>query len=125
VVYAGTDAGVHRTCDGGLDWELFGEGLPNVPVMDLVVDSVFHRLAAGTLGRGVWSVPLTGHSDADENGRVDMIDFLALQLCMSGPAGDPGFVQPSPACISDFSCDCDEDVDVVDYACLHSRLAGP
>ncbi len=58
VIYAGTDAGVFRTDDHGYSWFLYGEGLPNCPVVDLRLDSGRNRLVAATQGRGCWLLPL-------------------------------------------------------------------
>lgn len=58
LVFAGTDAGVYLTCNGGTNWDKVGDELPHAPVMDLIVDSAHDRLVAGTLGRGVWTVSL-------------------------------------------------------------------
>ncbi len=59
-LYAGTDNGVWVSDNGGLNWTLLGEGLPNSPVFDLIVDGVHARLIAATQGRGAWYHPLDG-----------------------------------------------------------------
>jgi len=124
-VFAGTDRGVYMTCDGGMHWRRMGSGLANSPVMDLVVDVGFHRLVAGTLGRGIWTLPLPGSGDADESGRTDMKDFRTFQSCVTGPAGDPGHVPPSADCAETFDLDFDGDVDLSDYICFGERMLGP
>lgn len=124
-MFVGTDAGVFMSCDAGAHWRRVGSGLPNSPVLDLRVDPTFHRLAASTLGRGVWSIPLPGTGDEDGNGRTDMRDVLAFQMCFSGPAGEDEWNAPDADCLDAFDFDFDGDVDVSDYICLGDRLGGP
>jgi len=57
-LFAGTDAGVFITHDDGTTWARYGEGLPNVPVIDLQLDHAHGRIVVGTQGRGAWSAPL-------------------------------------------------------------------
>jgi len=58
VIYIGTDSGVYRSTDGGGTWRQYGEGLPNCPVNDMIVDSVNNRLIAATQGRGMWMIDI-------------------------------------------------------------------
>jgi len=60
IIYVGTDHGVYRTENGGVNWIKHGEGMPNSPVIDLVADTAHDRLIAVTQGRGVWYIPLSG-----------------------------------------------------------------
>ncbi|MFN7920350.1 MAG: hypothetical protein U0Q16_09650 [Bryobacteraceae bacterium] len=53
-IYAGTDIGVFRTQDGGVTWQLFSQGLPNVAVYDLKLHAGSRVLRAATHGRGLW-----------------------------------------------------------------------
>ncbi|HYC61803.1 MAG TPA: IPT/TIG domain-containing protein [Thermoanaerobaculia bacterium] len=58
--YAGTDVGVYRSTDLGLNWSRFGTGMPAVSVYDLRIlpdGSVFR---AATHGRGIWELNVTG-----------------------------------------------------------------
>ena len=57
-LFAGTDAGVYVTHDDGATWNRYGEGIPNVPVIDLRIDHAHGRVVAGTQGRGAWIAPL-------------------------------------------------------------------
>lgn len=59
VLFAGTEAGVYRSIDGGRHWYRFGQGMPNVPVIDLRVEPGRSRLIAASQGRGAWRVPLS------------------------------------------------------------------
>lgn len=56
-VFAGTHQGVWVSRQGAA-WERLGEGLPNVQVEAL--DLTGRMLTAGTYGRGVWQLALTG-----------------------------------------------------------------
>lgn len=57
-VFAGTDQGLFASDNDGVTWERLGEGLPNSPVVDVVVDMTQGRLLAATQGRGLWQIPL-------------------------------------------------------------------
>ena len=54
-LYAGTDAGVFLSTDGGASWNQYGTGLPNVAVFDLAISSDGH-LRAATHGRGFYEI---------------------------------------------------------------------
>ncbi len=56
-IYAGTQAGVFRHQDGV--WTLFGKGLPNATVGDLVFHVPSRLLRAGTRSRGVWEIAIS------------------------------------------------------------------
>lgn len=51
-VYAGTDAGLYRSTDRGAHWTKLS--FPNVPIIDMILDTVHERLLIGTEGRGMW-----------------------------------------------------------------------
>ncbi len=69
-VYVALDTGVYvttevATCAAGNCWSVFGVGLPNAPVVDLLASAMLPtgdgrvgELRAATYGRGVWQVPL-------------------------------------------------------------------
>ncbi|MCP4203874.1 MAG: hypothetical protein GY769_18305 [bacterium] len=59
-LFAGTDAGVYLSDDEGTTWRRYGEGLPNAPAMDVLVDASRNRMVVSTLGRGMWTVELPG-----------------------------------------------------------------
>ncbi len=52
--YVGTDIGVFRTTDAGVNWQQFSDGLPNTAVYDLWLHSQARLLRAATHGRGLW-----------------------------------------------------------------------
>jgi hypothetical protein len=53
-LYAGADIGVWRSIDGGANWTVFSEGLPDAAVLDLLLHEPSRLLRAATHGRGVW-----------------------------------------------------------------------
>lgn len=58
VIFAGTDAGVYITTNGGGHWERLGTGMPIVPVYDLEMNLQGKTLVAGTFARSILSFPL-------------------------------------------------------------------
>ncbi len=64
IIYVGTDIGVFRSLDDGLDWERFNNGLPTVRVEDLVLNPITGVLAASTHGRGMWRLNWFGSTAA-------------------------------------------------------------
>jgi photosystem II stability/assembly factor-like uncharacterized protein len=57
VLYVGTDRGVFRSTSEGR-WETYAPGLPNSPVIDLILDHRNSRVLAATQGRGLWRMRL-------------------------------------------------------------------
>ncbi len=57
-LYVGGDDGVYYSKDFGMTWLRLGTALPNAQVVDLVISPVNGILAAGTHGRGMWTIPL-------------------------------------------------------------------
>ncbi len=55
-LYAGTDVGAFVSVDGGTTWERLGDGMPKVAVWQLDYDSRNGVLAAGTHGRGAYTL---------------------------------------------------------------------
>jgi photosystem II stability/assembly factor-like uncharacterized protein len=65
-VYAGTDIGVFYKSATMTQWMPWSNGMPNVPVTELVIydDGTTKRLRAATYGRGVWQSDLAQTCDA-------------------------------------------------------------
>jgi photosystem II stability/assembly factor-like uncharacterized protein len=60
VLYTANDFGVYVTTNGGQKWEVLGGNLPSVNVMDFIVHPRDRVLVAGTHGRGVWVIDVSG-----------------------------------------------------------------
>jgi len=57
-VYIGTDAGVYFMDFTMNDWVFFSNGLPMVPVTEVVVNEINGTIKAATFGRGIWQSDL-------------------------------------------------------------------
>lgn len=57
-VYIGTEIGVFYINDNLTDWVYFSNGMPNVPVNDLYINTADHKIMAATWGRGMWQASL-------------------------------------------------------------------
>jgi hypothetical protein len=56
--YAATDVGVLTTHDAGQTWAPFGQGIPTVPALDLVLHGPTRTLLAATYGRSMYKATL-------------------------------------------------------------------
>jgi photosystem II stability/assembly factor-like uncharacterized protein len=83
-LFCGGDVGVFRTEDGGLNWKLWDQGLPNVNVQDLVIGPR-RLLRAATYGRSVWERPI-------DSGFCPLVDLYLRDNIL-----DSGRVQPTPS----------------------------
>ena len=59
ILFAATDAGVYATINGGAVWDRVGSNMPVFAVNDLDLDTVNHRLIAGTFARSIQSFALS------------------------------------------------------------------
>jgi hypothetical protein len=84
-LFCAGDLGVFRTEDGGLNWRVWDQGLPNVVVTDLVIHGPRRLLRAATYGRSVWERPI-------ESGFCPPVDLYIRDNIL-----DSGRVQPSPS----------------------------
>jgi hypothetical protein len=57
-LYVGADIGVWHSSDGGRNWDLFQNGLPDAPVFDLQIHPAQRLLRAATHGRGIYEIPI-------------------------------------------------------------------
>jgi photosystem II stability/assembly factor-like uncharacterized protein len=55
-IFVGTEVGVYESVDGGKSWQRLGQGLPNVPVVDLQLNTDQNTLAAATSGRSTFII---------------------------------------------------------------------
>lgn len=54
LLFIGTDNGLYMSIDQGISWELFQNGIPNVAIHDLVIQSEAKDLLVGTHGRSIY-----------------------------------------------------------------------
>ncbi len=66
-IMVGTDAGVYQSLDGGITWLRYGNGMPQVAVLELELNETNTVLAAATFGRGIMVLDLTGGVSVGEN----------------------------------------------------------
>ncbi|MGB8650171.1 MAG: hypothetical protein WCD35_05865 [Mycobacteriales bacterium] len=78
-LYVGTDVGSFVSTDGGTTWSVLGSGIPGSAVWQLDEDSTNGVLAAGTHGRGAWTLATGPASPA-----------LVMQTADSGAPVGPG-----------------------------------
>ena len=64
-------------------------------------------------------------ADYDDDGQVDLSDYVLFSSCLSGPADAPGFVAPDQRCRNAFDFERDGDVDVADFGGLQERFDLP
>jgi photosystem II stability/assembly factor-like uncharacterized protein len=120
--------GVFRSRDGGVTWQPVAEMPAGIPAAPLALHGL--DLATGTIGHGVWLAPVVADCDgngiadnceashdADFNCDVNLLDFAALQTCVTGASGncDP------PAC-GVFDDDYDGDIDSDDFDAFALRM---
>ncbi len=67
ILYVGSDTGVYTSLNGGRSWDVLGQGLPRVPVHDMVIQSKTKDLVVATHGRSIYVASLNvlhGYTDA-------------------------------------------------------------
>jgi hypothetical protein len=57
-IYVGNDFGIFARRPGDTEWFPFYNGMPNVPVTDLVINETAQKIRAATFGRGIWEADL-------------------------------------------------------------------
>ena len=65
-IYLASDIGVFYSPNDGENFWLMGEGLPNVPTLDVDFDLGSHTLAVATFGRGMYTLDVADVTDVDE-----------------------------------------------------------
>jgi len=71
LLFVGTDVGVYASFDRGATWRRFMNGLPTVPVHDLVIHPRDRELIAGTHGRSIWIIDIGPLSQVADGGLGD------------------------------------------------------
>ncbi len=100
----GLETGIYATFDRGAHWMPLGEGLPPVPVYDLVFQEHDHALVAGTHGRGIWILDHIGPlgelgAQAPASGRLFSVTPVYHQVIYPGQFwfGAGEFFAPNPS----------------------------
>jgi photosystem II stability/assembly factor-like uncharacterized protein len=73
-LYVGTSLGVYHINDKMLQWEVFSNNLPNVPIKDLEINVEDKTLTAGTYGRGVWQTPIVVHKVGNDISLLQVVN---------------------------------------------------
>ncbi|UCG17074.1 MAG: hypothetical protein JSV19_03390 [Phycisphaerales bacterium] len=125
---------------GGPEWSWYSDGpgdgsimpidLPGVTELEIkgindhnVIVGYGLTATSGEYTRAFVIAPPPG--DADHDGDIDLDDYAAFAVCVSGPAGGAGFVPPSAACLAAFDFDpADADVDLADFAAFERAFEG-
>lgn len=76
-LYVGNEHGVYRQTPGSGTWVRFGEGLPQVSVRDIHIDTRLNTITIGTFGRGVYTLWLS--------------DVLTTQASLLAVSGNPNW----------------------------------
>jgi uncharacterized repeat protein (TIGR01451 family) len=103
-VYAGTDVGAFLSTNGGRSWTRLGTGMPKVAVNQLDYDPSHGLLAAGTHGRGAYTLHNRGplpalvvsKADADENVGPGSTIHYTITLKNVGDADATGVTVTDP-----------------------------
>ncbi|MDA0728997.1 MAG: hypothetical protein O3B70_00390 [Bacteroidetes bacterium] len=86
MLVCGSDVGVHAWSEEQQSWDVLGDGLPLVPVVEMDEQEGAHRLVVSTYGRGIWSMLLPDRPELD----VAMATIDAPQTqCMFSLEGTP------------------------------------
>jgi photosystem II stability/assembly factor-like uncharacterized protein len=104
ILFCGGDVGVFRTENAGASWNIWDEGLPNVPIFDLQIHGPTRLLRAATHGRGVWERPIEYDQERpiEYNTPIEKVVLTArvrcpmIDLYMRDNILDSGRIQPSP-----------------------------
>ena len=102
-LYVGNDTGVFVTHDLGSTWSTLSTGLPNAQVFQLILNTNYSTLAAGTHGRGMWeiltqAVTPTNVTSTNANGTYGSGATLTLTIQFSSAVTVTGTVTNGTAC---------------------------
>ncbi|HZQ37313.1 MAG TPA: hypothetical protein VFD32_15390 [Dehalococcoidia bacterium] len=86
-LYVATDVGVYVSGDGGTSWQVVGQGLPAVQVLDLQYEPATNSLVAFTFGRGAWVAQFGGVTATDAWASDGGSDWSVHKTVFN--AGDP------------------------------------
>jgi len=78
-LYAGSDVGAFVSFNGGISWEVLGEGLPVVSVYDMKIHPTENYLAIGTHGRSMYKLDLNQLIVGVNDDKIAVNNFELLQ----------------------------------------------
>lgn len=102
LLFLGTEYGCWTSLDRGKQWFALGEGLPTLPVRDLVIQQREQELVAATHGRGIWIVDvsplrqLTAKVAASDAYLFTPRNQILWRMRSRGTQGDKNFYAPNP-----------------------------
>jgi len=103
LLFLGTEYGCWTSLDRGKQWLQLGDGLPTVPVRDLVIQQREQELVAATHGRGIWILDvaplrqLTAKVAGSDAFLFTPRDQVLWRLRSRGTQGDKNYYAPNPA----------------------------
>lgn len=104
LLFAGTEFGLFASFDRGASWQKMKNGLPPVPVFDVLIHPREHDLIIGTHGRSIWIMdditPLEKMSDNVISSDLEVFETRpAVEYRMGNMKGFTGqqeFIAPNP-----------------------------
>jgi photosystem II stability/assembly factor-like uncharacterized protein len=79
LLFAGSDAGVFATMDGGAHWLALRGNMPIVPVTDLMIHPRQSDLIVGTYGRGIWITNIAVLREVNNTVLNEDVHFFSVQ----------------------------------------------
>ncbi len=86
-VFAGTDIGVYRSIDGGINWLPFNTGMPKIAVFDMAIQNANRLLRVATHGRGIWEIALD--PSVTISGQITGANSTGVTMELTGSAPAP------------------------------------
>jgi len=87
VVFAGTDIGVYRSTDGGLNWAPYNVGMPKIAIFDMAIQNANRLLRVATHGRGIWEIALS--PSVTISGQITGANSSGVTMQLTGSAPAP------------------------------------
>jgi photosystem II stability/assembly factor-like uncharacterized protein len=104
LLYLGTELGAFYSLNAGEDWLPLGEGLPTIPVYDLVVHPRDGEVVLGTHGRGFWVLNVSLLRQLSGEALSNDVHLFSVQDSVRLPSrgnfawsGDGGWAGKNPA----------------------------
>jgi len=87
IVFAGTDVGVYRSIDGGINWLPYNSGMPKIAVFDMAIQNANRLLRIATHGRGIWEIGLD--PSVTISGQITGANSAGVTMELTGSAPAP------------------------------------